>query len=393
MSSKPIKKEVTVIGELHQDLFYQNQAFSDLATEIASDILASSDKLVNQGKDKQVTQSKLRSIIINTMNRTAKKNPSQAFIKRGGNGNNSATLLARIGIPTGLMSVVGMGSEWMFPEIEQFGISTANIFKKDVPTPISTVIEDPEVTKMFIAANFKKEMNFEGIKLPENSFNNTLIAFITPIDFKYQNLLQLAISKKVLTAYTLELQKVDKYIDLQKLVTVLPEFMFCNLDDALKICQSELAPLESLEQYKASKKGVDETEVEMDYQTRKLKTVDAIFKRFARVRIYTLGKYGAWVMYGPATDERMIYQNVISVKILNRTGAGDTFAAAFIAKLYENIQSIEDYYKKTTDQKTWLFKVCLIYASAASALKISTGNPPTKDEIQEFLKKHTEPSK
>jgi sugar/nucleoside kinase (ribokinase family) len=392
MSAKPTKKEVTVIGELHQDLFYQNQAFSDLATEIASDISANSTQFINQDKD---ANTKLRTLIINTMNRTAKKNPSQSFIKRGGNGNNSATLLAKIGVPTGLMTVVGSGSEWMLPEIEQLGISTRYIFKKDVPTPISTVIEDPEVTKMFIATNFKKEMNFEGISLPPTLFNDTLIAFITPIDFKYQNLLKTAVSKKVITAYTLELQKIEKYIDLQNLVTVMPEFMFCNLDDALKICQSEMkTPLESLEQLKISKKGIDEKEVEIDYQARKLKEVDVIFKRFARVRIYTLGKYGAWVVYGSATDERTIHQDVISIKVLNRTGAGDTFAAGFIAKLYENISSLEDYYKKTTDQKTWLFKVCLIYASAASALKISTGNAPSKTEIQEFLKKHTEtPSK
>ncbi|MCP4764401.1 MAG: hypothetical protein GY870_21685, partial [archaeon] len=79
---------------------------------------------------------------------------------------------------------------------------------------------------------------------------------------------------------------------------------------------------------------------------------------------------------------------IINVKVKNRTGAGDTFAAGFLAKLYESIKSAEDYRKKTDDEKEWIFKVCLLFATSAAAVKISKGLAPTREEIIKMLEKN-----
>jgi sugar/nucleoside kinase (ribokinase family) len=384
VSTNNSKRKILVVGELHQDLFYKTDAFRELANEITSEIGKYLDQLKNPSDG---LKKELRSIIIDTMQRTSKKYSCEAYSKRGGNGNNSATILARLGVNVGLATVVGQGSEWMFPEIQALGIDTSTIFKKVEPTPISTIIEDPEITKIFIATNLKKPMNFEGIEIPNTLFNDSFLIFITPMDYKYKHILDVAYHADKLTAFTLELQKIDNINTLKSCVSIKAEFLFCNLDDAIKVCSSELKePIESFEAFKTKPLSKPNMDVEMAYQTYKVEKIDVILRNFSNVRIYTLGKYGSWVRFGTGQDERLIHQNIIEIKVKNRTGAGDTFAAGFIAKLYESVGSIEEYRKKTIGEKEWLFKVCLLYATGASALKVSTGEPPSKEDVIAILK-------
>lgn len=384
MSSQKPKHKILVVGELHQDLFYKTNAFSELADELANDL----DKYIQElDKNNEISKENLRKIIIETMQRTSKKYGCETYTKRGGNGNNSATILAKLGVNVGLVTVVGQGSDWMFPEIQLLGIDTSTIFKKADPAPISTIIEDPEITKIFIANNLKKAMNFEGIEFPNHLFKDTFLMFITPMDYKYKHILEVAYHAEILTAFTLELQKIDNFNTLKSCVTIKTDFLFCNLDDAIKVCATQLKdPIDSFEFFKSKEASKNHKDIELAYQTYKVEKIDLVLRSFANVRIYTLGKYGSWVKFGAMLEERTIHQGIIEVKVKNRTGAGDTFAAGFIAKLSEQMNSIEEYRKKTMGERDWLFKVCLLYATSASALKVSTGDAPGKEEVIKNLK-------
>ncbi len=74
------------------------------------------------------------------------------------------------------------------------------------------------------------------------------------------------------------------------------------------------------------------------------------------------------------------------VTVVNRTGAGDTFAAGFIAKLYDFLQSKQDPRQLTGQQLEHLWKKCAEYGGAAAAFKISRNHAPDKNELEEFLK-------
>lgn len=390
MAQKKDNMNVLVVGELHQDLFYRTDAFGRIADAISSDVQINLESLQANTSD---VKSQLRGIVMKSIGRTAKKYGGESYIKRGGNGNNSATILAKINVPTGLCTVVGRGSDWMIPEVKALGIDTSTIFKKDAPTPISTIIEDPETTKIFVAPNFKKDMNFRGIKLPDNLYRNSLIVFFTPMDKKYKHLLEVANLSGKLTAFTLELQKIDNFPDLKECVGVKSEFLFCNLNDALKVCESEIGEkIPRMEEYKVKHEGED-AKIEADYQEMKVEKVDAVLREFANIRIYTMGKYGAWLRFGPKKEPRMLHQKIIDLPVINRTGAGDTFAAGFIGKLFEKIGSEQSYKEMSDGEKEWMFKVCLLYATAASALKVSTGDAPKKSDIVELIQKQKQKGK
>ncbi|MHA1341868.1 MAG: carbohydrate kinase family protein [Promethearchaeota archaeon] len=446
---------IYVVGELHRDLFYKTDAFTEMTKKISEDILFNIPRLLGNimsGKDffkpkdfmekleidkgtiditqylKQrilddetaalELQQAIKNIVGSALEKFPKKLSCEAYIKRGGNGNNSATIMAKFGIPTSLFTVIGEDSEWMLSDLENIGIGSSTIYKKKDPTPISTIVEDPNFTKIFIASNMKKRMNFEGIELPD--LRDAFLIFITPMDFKYKHILDVSVLSEKLVAITLELQKISSYDQLKKCVDVRPEFLFCNLDDGLKICESQFDEhLPLLEQYKnkvleeldlLSKRELESVEVqskselgvkeggaqsdqvaakilkiEKEYQELKLEKVDRILSKFANVRIYTLGKYGAWLMYGVSSKKRMIYQSIIPVKVKNRTGAGDTFAAGFITKLYDMVKDPSVYKKKSIEEKVWIYKVCLLFASASAALKVSTGESPSRDEVIKLL--------
>ena len=408
-------KKVLVVGELHRDLFYRNKLFTRLATEIAH-VIALNVETYYKMKKKEINvkeaadqdagdkgngdhksesesysqnmeelEEELRKKILKTIDLTDKKYSGTAYLKRGGNGNNSAELLAKIGVNTGLLTVIGEDSEWMVDEIKKNGINTSTIFKKKVTTPISTIVEDPNITKIFLADNLKKEMNFSNIDLPDNLFDSTLICFITPMDFKYKNILQMARSENILTAFTLELQKIKGISDLRKCVPITADFMFCNLDDAVSVCRTEIEePLESMEDYIKKRKQEGEQnqkKIEWEYQVEKINRVDKILQVFARTRLYTMGKYGAWARFSNKT----IYRGIIEVPVINRTGAGDVFAAGFIAKLASKIKDSQEFYLMSEGEKEWLYKVCLLFATAASAVKVSTGNTPNLKQIQDLI--------
>src|SRR5271157_983341 len=104
--------QIIIVGELNFDLFYRNDFFKTLEERVAklvADRLSSGDRPDEEG---------LKAIVHEAIASMPKKNPSEAFVKRGGNGNNSAELFGKLGMPIRFVSARGAGSEWMRDELE-----------------------------------------------------------------------------------------------------------------------------------------------------------------------------------------------------------------------------------------------------------------------------------
>jgi sugar/nucleoside kinase (ribokinase family) len=86
----------------------------------------------------------------------------------------------------------------------------------------------------------------------------------------------------------------------------------------------------------------------------------------------------------------LIYREPFHVDVKTRVGAGDTFAAAFLAKLNEKMASTLEYLGQTKDELEWLFKVCLLFATGASGARVSSGEFPDAEQIRAFLKEKME---
>ena len=372
------KKKVLVVGELHKDLFYKTDALSKIVADITTNISSKKGELQSD--------SSIHSIVSDAVRSTTKKFSCDSKIVRGGNGNNSATILAKLGVPVGLLTVIGKDSEWMKGELQELGIDSTTVFTKDFPTPTSTVIEDTQYTKIFTDKNLKDKMNFEGVEFPIDLFDNSMIVFITPMAKKFKHILEVAANSEKLTAVTVELQKFTNLEEVSELLTVKPEILFINLNDAFELCVNDFdKPFPSFTEFKQNLEK--DKDPEYEYQLKKLINVDLFFGKLAKVRIYTSGKIGSWVRFGPMN---LLYREPFKIDVKTRVGAGDTFAAAFLSKLNEKMSSTLEYLGQTKDELEWLFKVCLLFATGASGARVSSGEFPDADAIRTFLKENME---
>ena len=126
--------------------------------------------------------------------------------------------------------------------------------------------------------------------------------------------------------------------------------------------------------------NVSQTEEEL--LDERLTQVEEIMKNYAHIRVYTLGKYGSWICIDSHSSVNI---PVFKVEVMNRTGAGDTFAAGFIAYMFEHILNVEDF--RTIDDETRLEMLsnAARFASAAAAIKVSTGKAPSRTDLDAFL--------
>lgn len=345
--------ELVVVGELHQDLYYESNFYEDLVNKIV-------DKLINfirYNPDDLLNRKLLSKIIKSGFSDTSKKILSNSKIKRGGNGNNSAEALAKLGIPVKLVSVIGKGVSWMIDELDKIGIDTKYIYQIDEKNPISTIIKSNFTTKIYLAPNLKEKMNFKRIDLKNSLFEDAKIIFITPFAEKYNGILEKVSKLNKITAITIEYQKIKKIELLRKLIKEKTGLLFINLDDAKLILGDE-----------------------------EIKKIDSKLKKFSDIRVYTDGKNGSYI-YSDNISEIFISSG--DVKVIDRTGAGDSYAAGFLAKFYEffeNKNQLKEFL--SSEKKNELvskLKDCGKHATYTAMYKISHQNLPTEKELEEFI--------
>ena len=95
------------------------------------------------------------------------------------------------------------------------------------------------------------------------------------------------------------------------------------------VSREDFKKLDQIEIRKALNLILNEDNIDID-------KVDKQFKKFAKIRIYTAGKDGSNII----TDNFTLFFPGVEVDaIIDRTGAGDCYAAGFLKKLYDLIEN------------------------------------------------------
>lgn len=347
-------QNLIVLGELHQDLYYETEFYEDLVEKIVSNV----SNFIRYNPD-DLNKRILENLVRKGFSDTPKKIEGNCFFKRGGNGNNSSEYFASLGIPIKLISVIGRGSEWMIDELKELGVNTDSIFQIDEITPVSTIIKSKFTTKIHLAPNLKDKMNFDGIDLSNKLFDNTKLIFSTPIAEKFIDLFNGGANSGLITAFNIERQKIHSLEELNELIQEKKDLLFLNVKDAYRILNEKLS----------------------------IDKIDEIFKQFAHIRVYTAGKDGSYVL----TDHLQIFYPGIEVEaIIDRTGAGDCYAAGFLTKIYELVEDkhhLEELLKKEKlDMLKKILNSCIEYGTHTAIYKITKQTNPTKIEMDNFIK-------
>jgi len=358
------RKKILVVGECHIDLYYKTQFFNQLIERI-------SDRLFSLYEINKIqSKNSLKERILETILDSRKKNEGIFFLNRGGNGNNSAELMVKLGLPIKLLTIIGKDANWILDELGNMGIDIENVYQIDKQTPISTIIEDPPITKIFVSPNLKQEMNFDKIELNKSVLPGNKIIYFTPIAKKFKKLIKLAKHQNIISIFTIELQQVKSIEELEEILDYKMDIMFSNLKDLTEIL------------------GTSIVGVEDDIATENLiDRIDEIMKQFSHIRIYTYGREGSFIR---SEHNIKIKIPIIPVKVLDQTGAGDTYSAGFISKLYnliEDLNHLKSLYQP--ENRKELFEVlenCGKFGTYTAAFKISKGESPNEKELDKFLK-------
>ncbi|MHA1794206.1 MAG: carbohydrate kinase family protein [Promethearchaeota archaeon] len=352
-----MKKKAILVGEMHNDLFYKCDAFKKIKDAIALTVFQKKKAI------SKMSLEEIQELVEVVMKSEPKKIKSKALIKRGGNGNNSSEIFATLGVPVKLMTVVGAGSDWMINEVEKLGVDTSCVYQVDDATPISTIIEDPLITKIFVAPNMKDQMNFSTIDIEPSTFSDASLIFFTPLFAKFKPVLNLITYLKldITKAVTIERQAIENIKELKQNLVSKVDLLFTNIQDILEITNT---------------KNIDDA--------------DEILKEYGSIRIYTLGSEGSLVKCGFSDDIRV---PIFKVNVIDRTGAGDSFAGGFLMKCLEYMAEKNDTLinicnKATRKEINKIMYNSCVMGNVVAALKISLGRTPTRDEVEEFLEKH-----
>ena len=351
-----MRKEIAIIGELHQDLYYETNFFQIIIEKLTIDLV----NFIKYNPD-DLNSRIINRVITSGIENISKKIEGSSYLKRGGNGNNTSEIISALDIPTRLISVIGRRSQWMIEELNKLGINTENVYQIDELTPVSTIIKSHVTTKIHIAPNLKRKMNFSQIEISDSIFDNAKIVFSTPFSEKFAKLFKIAVKKDLITAFTVEFQAIQSLATLNDLIQQTSDVLFINLDDAIKIIGDSL----------------------------KIEQVDEVLKKYARMRIYTEGKKGSTLM----TDKtRVDFLGIETDQVEDLTGAGDAFAAGFLSQLYDLIENKTDFNRLFSPENGQeLNKIsykCIKYATFSSIYKITRQEAPKRQELEEFIRSY-----
>ncbi|MGV9206427.1 MAG: carbohydrate kinase family protein, partial [Promethearchaeia archaeon] len=229
----------------------------------------------------------------------------------------------------------------------------------DEITPVSTIIKSNFTTKIHLAPNLKNKMSFQHVTLKDDIFTGGKIIFSTPIAKKFIDIFEKAADQKLITAFNIETQKIRDLDKLSRLINRRYHIFFLNVKDAYFILDK-----------KAS-----------------IEEVDEVFKKYAKIRVYTAGKEGSYIL----TDNFKIHYEGIEVEaVVDRTGAGDCYAAGFLTKLFESVKDSDDLEhlldeKNVADLKK-ILQTCGKMATYSAIYKITKQKPPAREELESFEK-------
>ena len=350
-----IQKNLIIVGELHQDLLYEDSFFELLSDKIVHQLY----NFIQYNPD-DLGKSLLNNIIKKAIANIPKKNIAECSMKRGGNGNNTAEYCASLGIPTKLISVIGKNSDWMIDELNALGVNTEFIFKNELLTPVSTILKSSFTTKIFIAQNLKERMNFEGIRITPDIFTNAKLLYISPIAEKFKNFLNISKKYEIITGVNIEAQKVKDPEHLESLIENKTDLLFLNRDDMNLILKQNLS----------------------------LDEIDNYLKKFAYIRVYTAGREGSYLF---TNNVKLTHPTIQLSNIKDRTGAGDCYAAGFLTKLFELVNDkssfLEFFHNNSLEEIKKSLLDCMELGTYCALYKISTQLVPKKQDIEEFIKK------
>jgi sugar/nucleoside kinase (ribokinase family) len=204
-------------------------------------------------------------------------------------------------------------------------------------------------------------MNFENVDLKRDIFTDGKIIFSTPIAEKFIAIFEKAAEQGLITAFNIETQKIRELEKLNRLIRTRYDIFFLNVKDAYFILDKKTS----------------------------IEEVDKVFKQYAKIRVYTAGKKGSYIL----TDHFKIhYEGVEVAAVVDRTGAGDCYAAGFLTKLYKSIEDrtqLENLLiKKNKEELRNILKQCGKLATYSAIYKITQQKPPTFEELEDFDKEY-----
>ena len=254
-------------------------------------------------------------------------------MQTGGDAMNEASVLARLGTPVSLITLVGRDSAGQFIQdsCKTLGIDMSHIVvSESVPTSVNVVLVDEHGERRFVTAKNSslRMLDAQMIRSGLDGLNQGDIVclaslFVSPqlkhgdvsdifSDLKSRGCTICADMTRRKNGETAENMKpVFKYID----------YLFCNGEEGAILT------------------GKDEPE----------DIASALFEQGAKHILVKLGERGCYIKSHALTRYFNAFKNA---KVLDTTGAGDTFAAAFIYAL-SNHSSLED---------------CVRFANAAASI-------------------------
>ncbi|MBY8988834.1 MAG: hypothetical protein KGD61_10300, partial [Candidatus Lokiarchaeota archaeon] len=215
---------IIVLGELNKELHYESDFYDKAIDEIVSQL----SNFIRYNPD-DLSKEVIKKIVIRGFSNTPNKIIGQGFFKRGGSGNNSSELLAKLGISTKLISVIGKGSDWMIAELDKLGVNTTNLFQITEETPVNTIIKSNIITTIHLAPNLNKKLNFDGLTVKDKEFEHSKIIFSTSISKNNKALLNKGLDLGLITAFRIVPEVIQSIEHLDQLIDKEYDIFFLNL--------------------------------------------------------------------------------------------------------------------------------------------------------------------
>ncbi len=253
---------ISIIGELHKDLYYEN-AFLD---NVVSSVPVELHQFLKYNPD-DINKRVLAKVIRRAISKLPNKIKGNAVIKRGGEASNTAEILATLGAFFQLISVIGTDFTEALEELKSIAIDSDLIRILNKKTPISTIIKSNFTTKIFVASNLKRKIDFKGLKLTDTQIKKMKLTCFASISSQFKDIINRLQHYNVIISVNLEKQNLNSLEELDNTIEQRIDLLFTSYSDISRILGK-------------------------NYQ---VKEIDDILKKYAKIRVITEGKNGSHI--------------------------------------------------------------------------------------------------